>query len=266
MKSSQRVQVKENRTGFSLVELLITLALAALIFMALQEVLIAQRKFYETQGAVSARNETVRTSMAVLGAALREASVPHGDIQVLTPRRIRVRMPVGLGVVCGIDNNGSRIGLVAPQGRWDETVGDSVVVHLTSGRLVDLLDQVDPTSDRVPCLTSSPGLIIRLDQRVPNVAIPSPARAFRSQLLESVVENGKQYLYRVDGAERDLLVGPLDLSEGFRAWYVDLQGVEVFDPTLADRVMVRVIAQSPDVRGVPSFLRDTLEMSFGGRN
>jgi hypothetical protein len=81
-----------------------------------------------------------------------------------------------------------------------------------------------------------------------------------------VVENGKQYLYRVDGAERDLLVGPLDLSEGFRAWYVDLQGVEVFDPTLADRVMVRVIAQSPDVRGVPSFLRDTLEMSFGGRN
>jgi len=266
MKTTREASGPGNRLGFTLVELLTVLALAALLVVALQEALIVQRQFYEAQGAASARHESARTAMAVLGAAFREASVPGGDVDVLTPSRVRVRMPVGFGVVCGIDNNGSRAGLVTTRGRWVAGMGDSVLVQLTSGRFVDLLDGVDPASNRVPCLTASPGLIIRLDQRVPDVAVPSPARSFRSQLFESVVEGGKQYLYRVDGTQRDLLVGPLDVTDGFRVWYADLQGVEVADPALADRLMVRVIAQAPDLRGTPSSVRDTVQMAFGGRN
>ncbi len=266
MKITRESSGPGDRMGFTLVELLTVLALAALLIVALQEGLIVQRQFYEVLSGASVRNESVRVSIAVLGAAFREASVPGGDVEVLTPRRVRVRMPVGFGVVCGIDNNGGRVGLVTVRGRWLEAMGDSVLVQLSSGRFAGLLDAVDPASDRVPCLTASPGLIIRLDQRVPDVAVPSPARSFRSQIFESVVEEGKQYLYRVDGTQRDLLVGPLDVTDGFRVWYADRQGVEVADPALADRLMVRIIAQAPDLRGRPSILRDTVQMAFGGRN
>lgn len=257
---------RRHRLGFSLVELLTALTLSVLIVVALQEALIVQRRFYEAQGGVSVRNESVRTAMAVLGAAFREVSLSEGDVDILTPRRVRVRMPMGFGVVCGIDNNGSRVGFVTPQGRWAVGMGDSVIVHLTSGRVVDILDAVEPASNRVECLTAYPGVILRLSNRVPDIQIPSPARSFDSQLIESVVEGGKQYLYRMDGVQRDLLVGPLDMVDGFRAWYVDLQGQEVADPALADRIMVRVIAQAPDLRGRPSILRDTIQMTFGGRN
>lgn len=265
-RGGRRPESTVRRGGFTLVELLTVITLAALLVVALQQALIGQRHFYEAQGGISVRNESVRTAMAVLGATLREASIARGDVEILTPRRLRVRMPVGTGVVCGIDNNGTRVGLVMTRGRWQEGSGDSVSVHLDTGPHADLLDRVDAPSNRVPCMEAAPGLIIRLDDRVPGVVIPSPARAFRSHLLESVVENGHQYLYRVDGTERDLLVGPLDAVDGFRVWYADLTGAEVATAALADRLMVRVIAQAPDRRGRPSFLRDTLQLTFGGRN
>ena len=79
------------REGFSLPELMVVLALAALLVLALQQALLAARHFYEAQSAATDRNESLRLSLAVLGASLREANVARGDVEILGPRQLRVR-------------------------------------------------------------------------------------------------------------------------------------------------------------------------------
>lgn len=266
MKTASPTPQQRDRQGFTLVELLTVLTLAALLVVALQQALITQRHFYETQGAVSHRNETVRIAMAVLGGALREGSIANGDLTLLGPRRVRLRMPLGSAVVCGTDPAGVRVGLVNVRGRWQAGVADSVTIRRGAAATSLLLTQVAAPAPQVPCLAASPGLTLRLEQNVPDVDVPSPARAFRSQILEAVPGVDGQYLHRVDGAQREVLVGPLDPTDGFSAWYTDLTGAVVTDPAQAHRLAVRVIAKSPDIRGEASNLRDTIYMSFGGRN
>lgn len=253
-----------SRAGFSLPEMLTVLALAAVVLVALQQALVGQLRFHESQRAVSERNESVRNAMAVLGTTLREASVSGGDMEILASNRLRARVPHGSAVVCGADNNGLRVGIVDPRGQW--VVGDSVIVRRGSGRHVDRISRIDPASPQVPCALEDGGSIVRLDQQVADVVTGSGARTFRSQVFESVARDGVQWLYRTDGTWQDLLVGPLDGADGFTVWYEDVTGAEVADLASADRVAVRVIARGPDVRGAAPLIRDTLLMRFGGRN
>jgi len=253
------------RLGFTLPELVVVMALGTLIITLLFQALMGQRHFYEAQRAATDRNETIRFGMAVLGSAFRESKLSEGDVDILAPNRVRVRVPHGFGVVCGAETDGSRIGVVGLRGRWTAGPGDSLLVQRTSGGLADRMEQVQGASAQVPCVSGG-GLLVRLTQAVPDVVQGSPARSFRSQLFESGIEDGSHWLYRVDGGQREILLGPLEATEGFRVWFEDASGVEVFNAAGADRALVRIIARSPDVRGQPMVRRDTLIMTFGGRN
>jgi hypothetical protein len=101
---------------------------------------------------------------------------------------------------------------------------------------------------------------------VADAAEGSPARTFRSQVFETATQGGQTWLFRVDGPDRELLLGPLAATDGFTVWYEDAGGAVVPDAASADRVMVRIIAVSQDPRGNPAARADTLTMSFGGRN
>lgn len=252
------------RDGFTFTELLVVVALGAVILVALQQLLFRQLRFHESQRAVSERNESVRYAMAVLGTTLREASVSGGDVEVLAPDRLRARVPHGHAVVCGAANPGGQVGIVDPRGRW--AVGDSVILTRDSGRHVDRIARIDPAGPQVPCSLTGPGSVVRLDQPVPDVVPGSGIRAFRSHVFEGTTGGGAGWLYRTDGARTDLLVGPLDAADGFSVWYEDGTGAQVADRADAERVAVRVVARGPDVRGVTPLLRDTLLLRFGGRN
>ena len=250
--------------GFSMAELIVVTVISVVVLLALVQALLAQRRFYQSQGAVIERNETIRHGIAVLGSAFREANLANGDVAILAANRVRVRMPYGLAVVCGTDNNGSRIGIVELAGRW--TVGDSVLVDRdTAGVYGDLIDRIDPIGNRVPC-TLGGGAILRLDQRVPDAEPGTAVRAFRSHLFEVGSQAGRSWLFRVDGPTRDLLLGPIDPAQGFQAWYEDTQGLPVASPLNAERVVVRVIAISLRPPTGPVARTDTLLMTFGGRN
>lgn len=252
--------------GFTLIEMLVVLLLAVLLVIVLQQTLIVQRQFHESRNAVSVRLGTVGTGLALLGANFRGASVSRGDVAVLAPRRVRIRIPVGSGTICGSDNAGNRIGVVDVVGSWLARSGDSVTVQSADGPFDDLLDRVEGPGRRVPCTESRGGLIIRLDSRVRDLEFPSTTRVFRTVEFESVVENGFQYLYRVEGTRRDLLLGPLDTADGFEAWYSDEDGVPVGPPPAATRITMQVLAVAPPRRGVTSSVRDTIRLTFGGRN
>lgn len=259
MRSSPR-----SRGGFTFPEMLTVIVLAAVVLVALQQTLIGQLHFHESQRAVSERNESVRHALALLGTTLREASVTGGDVEILASNRLRTRVPHGNAIVCGTDNDGVQVGIIDPRGQW--VVGDSVIVRRESGRHVDRIARIDPAALQVPCTLEAPGSILRLDQDVPDVVTGSGIRTFRSHVFESVTRDGVQWLHRTTATRSDLLVGPLDATDGFTVWYEDETGAEVPDRASADRLVVRVIARGPDIRGVAPLLRDTLLLHFGGRN
>jgi len=253
------------RVGFSMPELLVVVAIGALIVMLLQQALIGQRQFYESQRAAAQRHETIRLAMATLATPLREANVARGDVEILAPGRVRMRMPLGSAFVCGTDPNGSRVGAVNMEGQWNAGVADSVLMLRSGVWTGEEISRLQGTDRRVPCVTAG-GAVLRLDRRVRDVDLGTAARAFRSYIFEVDTDGLFFWLYRWDGTQRDLLLGPLDGPTGFQVWYEDAQGVVLPGPAGAVRVGIRLVARSMNPFPVAGERTDTLVMSFGGRN
>jgi hypothetical protein len=243
----------------------VVVVLSALLVVVLEEALMSQRRFYQAESDVTQRHETIRFALAVLGSSLREANVADGDVDILAPGRVRVRVPYGLAVVCGTDATGQQVGAVALEGRWVAGTGDSVLVQRSGAWSAHALTAVQAPTPQVPCLATG-GAILRLDMAVPDVSPGTAARAFRSHVLEIDTAYGGYGLYRVDGPSRELLLHPLDGAGGFRAWYQDAQGVVLPSAVGAARVGVEVIARSDGAPGLGATRVDTLVMTFGGRN
>lgn len=255
----------EARMGFSMPELLMVVAIGALLVVVLQQALVGQRRFYDSQRAAVQRHETLRLAMATMGSPLREANVARGDVGILAPGRVRVRMPLGSAFVCGTDANGSRVGAVDMQGQWNAGVADSVLILRSGVWSAEGISRLQGTDRRVPCVAAG-GAVFRLDRRVPNVDLGTAARAFRSYIFEVDTDGLFFWLYRWDGAQRDLLLGPLDGPTGFQVWYEDAQGVVLPGPVGAERVGIRFVARSMNPFPVAGERTDTLVMTFGGRN
>lgn len=245
-------------------ELMVVVALGALIIFALQEAVIVQRRYWNAQGAASQRHEAARVAMAVLTAALREANLPAGDAVILAPARIRARMPLGIGMVCGTDATGTRLGVVGAEGRWAAGSGDSVLVQRTGGWTAESLVGLSGPTPQVPCVAGG-GTVARLGRAALDVVTASAARPFRTVILELGADAGGSWLFRVDGAQRDALAGPLDATAGFTAWYEDAGGAVVTNPAAAARIGVRVVSTSSPGAGA-GIRKDTVTLTFGGRN
>jgi prepilin-type N-terminal cleavage/methylation domain-containing protein len=253
------------RLGFSMPELMVVVVLGAVLVLVLEEALVGQRRFYAAQNAVVQRHETLRFAQAVLSSSLREANLADGDVAVLAPGRMRVRVPFGLAFVCGTDATGQQVGVVGLDGRWVAGAGDSVLIRRSGAWSAHALTAVQGPSAQVPCVAGGGG-VLRLDVAVPDVTVGSAARAFRSHLFEVDTALGGYGLYRTDGASRELLLHPLDGVGGFTAWYEDAQGTVLPSVVGAARVGVEVVARAVDAPGVSSARPDTLVMTFGGRN
>jgi prepilin-type N-terminal cleavage/methylation domain-containing protein len=251
--------------GFSMPELLVVIVLGVLLIFALQQTIMSQRRYYGAQRAAAQRHETLRVASAVLSSALREANIPAGDVAILAPGRVRVRMPMGLAFVCGIDITGQRVGAVNLEGRWVAGVGDSVLIQRSGAWSAHAITTLSGPVVQVPCVASG-GAVLQLDQNVPDVVVGSAARAFRSHVFEVASDGTDDWLYRVDGAQRDLLLGPLDGAQGFQVWFEDGGGTVLPGPAGAERLGVRVVARASEPPLGASSRRDTLAVTFTGRN
>ncbi|MHB1192175.1 MAG: hypothetical protein ACYC6F_03935 [Longimicrobiales bacterium] len=245
-------------------ELMVVVALGALLIFAMQQAVMTQRRYWSAQDAASQRHESVRVAMAVLTGVLREANLANGDAVILAPDRIRARMPLGLAQVCGTDVAGDRLGLVAAEGRWATLAGDSVLVRRSGGWTAEALTAISGPVPQVPCVSAG-GSVARLGRPALDALPGAAARPFRSVVLELAPDAGGSWLFRVDGAQRDVLAGPLHPTAGFAVWYEDASGAVVATPASAARVVVRVV--TAPASGTPAGSRqDTVTLSFGGRN
>ncbi len=88
------------RRGFTLVEVMIALVLSAVIGAAVTSVFVSQSRFYDTQEKVTAARAVSRAATNMLLTELRAVEAEHGVIAA-GPDSLVLRVPYGLGVVCG---------------------------------------------------------------------------------------------------------------------------------------------------------------------
>jgi prepilin-type N-terminal cleavage/methylation domain-containing protein len=252
------------RGGFTLPELVVVITLGLLLVFAVQKTIAGQRRFYASEQSAAQRHETIRVASAVLSGAFREANIPGGDVVILAAGRVRVREPLGLAFVCGTDG-GSQVGAVRVEGRWVAGVGDSVLIRRATGWNARRLSSFGGPVPQVPCVAAG-GSVLALDQTVADAVAGSAVRAFRSRVYEVAASGADYWLYRVDGAQRDLLAGPLEGAQGFQVWYENGFGVVLSGSTGAQRVGMRVVARAEEPPIGASPRRDTVTLTFTGRN
>src|SRR5215468_10268543 len=93
-----------NRSGFSLVELLIVMVLAGILGTAITRLLLTEIRLFAIQRARREARANGRNSINVLFSDLRMVndgvSAP-GTVRIASPETLKVRVPYAFGVACG---------------------------------------------------------------------------------------------------------------------------------------------------------------------
>jgi prepilin-type N-terminal cleavage/methylation domain-containing protein len=87
-----------SRRGFTLVELLVAMAVGGLLGVALTRLLVSDSKFVERQEAMLAARQTARTGLNWTAVEL--GMVGNGGLLVASPESVTVRIPYAFGITC----------------------------------------------------------------------------------------------------------------------------------------------------------------------
>jgi prepilin-type N-terminal cleavage/methylation domain-containing protein len=96
------------RRGVTLVELLVTVVILAILGTGLTRLMTAQALFYEHQGAGRTARAVSRAAVNVLLSEMRMVEVP-GGIVAASPTSVTFRVPYAVGLVCGPAAGGTTI-------------------------------------------------------------------------------------------------------------------------------------------------------------
>lgn len=283
------------KRGFTLVELLIALALMGLVSTAIYTLLINNQRLYRQQTESIAVNDNLRSAVAILTSELRELDVsdPQGsDIIDMTPTSITYRGMRGLRWVCvgpvvgtmlAVDT--TRLGLRAIDASYD-----SLLIYADSNPMLTRDDHwyhADVTSSpaaATDCAGSSRRInfAINLGGRTNLVAqdgviAGAPVRVFEIAKLTSYADvSGATWLgmqrYNKNSGWTALqpVVGPLQPG-GLAFVYYDANGNLTGDRTQVARVQITVIGRTADkvlrlTSGGVGYLIDTLVTQVALRN
>lgn len=139
--------VTKNHQGFTLVELMITLAMSAIIVSAIYSAYIIQQKTYYTQGQVVEMQQNIRAGLELMSSEIRMAgygSAADAKVVVATGTQLQIRMDLNDDGDC-LDTN------------EDVTFGLAGVDADTNGLVDDIDTDNDGMVDAVVTLTRRPG-------------------------------------------------------------------------------------------------------------
>ena len=100
MLTSRDVRRDPLRRGMTLIELLITLVLLAIVGGTLTTVLLRQQRFHAAAVALRSSRESLREVSAILPADLRGVSAVGGDLYELGANALKFRAQTGSAIVC----------------------------------------------------------------------------------------------------------------------------------------------------------------------
>ena len=223
----------KNRSGFTLVELLIVAVLGALVVAAAYQVLLVNQRTYTEQNAQIQAQQTTRAGMDVLFGELREISRAGGDVIAFASDSLRIRAGRNFGLVCAADvTNGTMD--VRRVGGWFAD-DDSVVVYAENqvNTAADddwIIGRITARDTTVAC-GGAQAQRITVPQittaaaAADTVRVGAPVRSFTHYTYGLYTLDGEPYLGRREGSTSAVpLVGPLRTTNGIAFRYLDTLG------------------------------------------
>lgn len=277
------MMTKRNQSGFTLLELLLTLILGTVVVSAAYQLLIGQNRLYLKQREVMDVRGTLRGMGNLLTFELRNASAQGGDLYSITPDSFTIRSLRGFGVVCSMSPGPWRFGLWGTMGELLSDGADSVLVFASGG--------ASPADDRWFTLAvenvwagagagisncdwnggsgTVPAAVVQVDSAgnsLHGIRVGAPLRAFRQVRYGIFQRDGRWWLGRKVGAadSYQLLGGPLrpPADGGLTLTYYDQLGNVTTDPGRVRYVDIRLRGESlqaaPQSSGAAAPQVDTL--------
>lgn len=253
------------RRGFTLVELLITLAMVGVLAAAAQRLLSEQRRFSTWTSDTADTHDARRILWTLLSADVEDAVATAGDLALPGADSLAVRTFVGLGYACAVSTNPGLLAVAWSDGAgW--TPGDSLMVYASNGWRA-LAPVAELPALPVRCGTFGVnadhiyGLLDIVGDAIP---VGAPVRVFRWRTYHVAASASKRWIARSDRMSTEMLVGPL-AGDGLQFQFVNAAGGAT---DVASAMALRVVA-TLDRSPVPyswSSGRDTVRLLLRLRN
>jgi prepilin-type N-terminal cleavage/methylation domain-containing protein len=248
--------------GFTLTELLISLAIVGLLASAFTKLLVSQSRFFTHEANLRVSRAVARTATNILVSDLRMVQDSGGVDSVTNDGKlIRIRVPYRYGLLCGVSGNVTTVSMLPTD---SATVGMSVytgfAVRNAAGRY-DYVEPPNPTTTNIPVVSTTPALCtgsangqaqIRtvsangragdiLDLKSPGGVVASAAtpvflwqRITYSFRASSVYPNRLGLWRNVQGGRNEELMAPFDTSARFKFYQAGDDVSRLTPPLLSD--------------------------------
>jgi len=270
--------------GFTFVELLISVALLAVVGTVVVNITLGQERLYQRLQAQTAARHELRSALALVPVDLRGIAPAAGDLEDFAEQFVEFRAPIGTGIICA---HSAAPALDLPPTHQRRNVlttwstppraGDTAWVFLegpSDGAGDDRWDPrriVEVTTTSAACAgtpfldpvadAGRPGTRLTVDQPLPDTGlIGAPVRITRSTRYGLERQpSGRWYLSRREYADGSwqasaAVSGPFAAPvrngvAGVRFAYFDSIGAPITDPALAHRVARIDLAIATDATG-----------------
>lgn len=262
-----------DRRGFTLVELLVTVVVGAVILGATYAVMLSQQRFFARQTQVQDSRETLRAAAAILAAEVREAAAAGGDFLAIASDSFVLRTTIGFGIICSMNNSEKRYAVTSMWGEFN--VNDSALVFADNSpgtaddewRVRRLVQIQMPTSDLCAYGGAAQARVV-VDTVRGGLRVGAQIRPFRWYVYKLYAEGGRYWLgrRRLDETGYTGVVGPLTApgaNAGLVLTYLDTLGNVTADAGAVGSVQLSVRSESfgraPGLAGqANTYMRDTL--------
>ncbi len=117
------------RSGFTIIELLVSMVVGLILMASVVRMLTIQGRGYRKQREVIDIRETAREAAALLAWDLRQSGMGGSPLASMNANSISLRSPRGMGIVCAKHATLARYGLWRTGGNIVATVDDSALVY-----------------------------------------------------------------------------------------------------------------------------------------
>ena len=242
---------RARRAGFVLAELLVALIIAAIIGVALTQLVVSQSRFVALQGSIMQARGGARAALNVMATDYRMVS--DGGLVAADHDSVTVRVPYAFGVACGQVSGKVIVSLLpADSASYGAATASGYAWRDTTGKMVFVEPATVTSSSTTNCTTTTitnpaittlsvtgwaatavslppgppQGSVVYLYQKVQYAFAPSAQLPGRIGLWRTVLSTGA----------RDELVSPFDTSASFRFLVGSRLTARLTPPVLLDSV------------------------------